>query len=352
MQPAWQDHREWLETDGLGGFASGTVGGIRTRRYHGLLLAATEPPTKRFMLVNGLEASVTTPGGTFPISSQRYDGQVVAPEGYKFVESFTDQPWPRWAYRLPDGTRLEQQIFVRQDMPVVAISWRVISDSTKVSLDVRPLLSGRDYHALHRENPSFNFDAETGAGWVRFRPYESVPAVTAHTNGSYQHEPYWYRRFFYQEEWLRGFEATEELASPGVFRFDLSKGEAILVLAAQTDLPDQPAAQLLDGLRIAEVNRRRRFATRLERAADQYLVRRGRRKRSLLATRGSPTGGATRSSRCADSVWQAVASMTRAPFSSTGHGTCRGACCPTGSPRRGRLPRRSSTTRSMRRSGT
>ena len=71
MNKCWQDHTEWLETDGLGGFASGTVGGIRTRRYHGLLLSATTPPVGRFMLVNGVEVTVTTPNGTFPLSSQR-----------------------------------------------------------------------------------------------------------------------------------------------------------------------------------------------------------------------------------------------------------------------------------------
>jgi predicted glycogen debranching enzyme len=184
MQPAWQDHREWLETDGLGGFASGTVGGIRTRRYHGLLLTAKTPPTQRFMLVNGLDVHVTTPKGTFAVSSQRYDGQVIAPEGYKLIESFTDEPWPTWVYRLPDGTRVEQQVFMRQDAPVTAISWRLVGHARSASLAVRPLLSGRDYHALHRENAHFNFDATPVRGGVRFSPYPSVPAVTAHTNGS------------------------------------------------------------------------------------------------------------------------------------------------------------------------
>src|SRR4051812_44293325 len=98
----WRDQSEWLETDGLGGFASGTVGGIRTRRYHALLTCATTPPTGRVVLVNGFEAIVTTRCGTFPISSQRYAGQVVAPEGFKVVEAFDTEPWPTWRFRLPD----------------------------------------------------------------------------------------------------------------------------------------------------------------------------------------------------------------------------------------------------------
>jgi predicted glycogen debranching enzyme len=280
MQPAWKDHLEWLETDALGGFASGTVGGIRTRRYHGLLLSAVTPPTGRFMLVNGLEIFVNTPAGRFALSSQRYDGQVIAPEGYKHIETFADEPWPKWTYRLPDGTVVQQQILMKQNAPLVAVSWRVVGSPSNVSLDVRPLLSGRDYHSLHRENLEFNFNGESTEDRVRWQPYPSVPSVVASTNGVYRHEPCWYRNFFYQEEWLRGFEATEDLGSPGSFEFDLSKGEAILILSAHAGPTEplqagQPVEQAFECLVLAERNRRRRFATRLERAGDQYIVRRG-----------------------------------------------------------------------------
>src|SRR3954466_15297233 len=89
VNSTWNDQTEWLETDGLGGFASGTAGGIRTRRYHGLLLPGPNPPSGRLMLVNGVEAWVTTPAGRFPLSSQRYDGNVVHPEGFRLIRSFT-----------------------------------------------------------------------------------------------------------------------------------------------------------------------------------------------------------------------------------------------------------------------
>src|SRR3954466_15036202 len=94
---------EWLEPDGLGGFASGTVSGIRTRRYHALLLTATTPPTGRFVLVNGFDAWVDTPNGTYPLSSQRYAPDVTHPDGSQRIESFTAEPWPCWCFRLNDG---------------------------------------------------------------------------------------------------------------------------------------------------------------------------------------------------------------------------------------------------------
>src|ERR1700745_19165 len=103
---------EWLEADGLGGCASGTVSGIRTRRYHALLLTATTPPAGRMVLVNGLDAWIETPDGTFAISSQRYAPDVVHPNGASLIESFDYEPWPRWCYRLADDLVIEQEIFV------------------------------------------------------------------------------------------------------------------------------------------------------------------------------------------------------------------------------------------------
>ena len=86
--------REWLEADGLGGFASGTASGIRTRRYHSLLLVATTPPTGRLVLVNGLDAWVETPGGRFQLSLQCYAPGIIGGDGAQNVEAFSCEPWP------------------------------------------------------------------------------------------------------------------------------------------------------------------------------------------------------------------------------------------------------------------
>src|SRR5262245_25391376 len=98
---------EWLETDGLGGFASGTVSGRRTRRYHALLLTAITPPTGRYVLVNGFDAWVETQAGRFALTSQLYAPHVVYPDGEQRIASFTPDPWPRWTSQLPASTRIE-----------------------------------------------------------------------------------------------------------------------------------------------------------------------------------------------------------------------------------------------------
>src|ERR1700722_19780678 len=95
---------EWLEAGGLGGFASGTVSGIRTRRYHALLLAATTPPAGRMVLVNGFDAEVETAAGRFAVTTQRYVPGTDQPDGVSRLADFTLNLWPRWTYVLPGGT--------------------------------------------------------------------------------------------------------------------------------------------------------------------------------------------------------------------------------------------------------
>ncbi|HTR02427.1 MAG TPA: amylo-alpha-1,6-glucosidase [Thermoanaerobaculia bacterium] len=271
--------REWLEADGLGGFASGTADGLRTRRYHALLLTAKNPPTGRVVLVSGFDAFVETASGRFAISSQRYAPDVVSPDGAGRAESFDQEPWPRWVFALPDGTRVAQEIFVPKDASAVAVSWKLLTGAGPVRLEVRPFFAGRDYHALHHENPAFRFDAAEGdAGLVRFRPYPDMPSVSVRSNGAFAPARDWYRRFAYAEEEARGLDFEEDLASPALFRFDLAAGEAVWLAAAEgheAALGSGGAAAALEALRLAERSRRARFVDRLDRSADAYLVRRG-----------------------------------------------------------------------------
>jgi predicted glycogen debranching enzyme len=269
--PAERLNGEWLEADGLGGFASGTVSGIRTRRYHALLLAATTPPTGRVVLVNGIEAWLETLGGRFALSAQRYTAGVVHPDGHLRIVDFQSDPWPTWIFRAEDGTEVSQEVVACHERGHVVVRWRLRSLPGPAQLTVRPLLSGRDYHGLHHENPSFDFGAEVTGARVLWRPYPGVLAISALTDGSYRHDPIWYRNFQYDAEHERGLDFSEDLASPGVFTWTLNGSAATLVLSAGMVDPDVDARGLID----LEARRRGRFASPLERAADAYVVRRG-----------------------------------------------------------------------------
>lgn len=272
--------REWLEADGLGGFASGTSTGVRTRRYHALLLAATTPPTGRFVLVNGFDAWVETANGTYALSTQHYAPDVLGGDGAQSIERFDWEPWPRWIYRLPEGTRIELELFAVKGEPGTVLSWRVLGRRQDVRLHVRPFLSGRDYHALHHRNADFAFDARVESDRVSWQPYQGVPGVTAFTNGRYLHDPVWYTNFLYREEQARGLDCQEDLAAPGVFSWELGDERAVLILTtkerAAEALPStvQPL-ELFRRRREAEAKRRQQLGSPLARAADAYIVRRG-----------------------------------------------------------------------------
>ncbi len=274
------DSAEWLEADGLGGFASGTTTGIRTRRYHALLLTATNPPADRKVLVSGFEAWVETADGNRFITSQRYAPDVVYPDGSKRISKFEAHPWPVWRFDLGDQTEIEQELFVPHEESAVVLTWRV-PDGTGLrrKLVVRPFLAGRDFHATHHENSAFRFDAEFRGQSVRWKPYLDIPAVVARSNGRYTHSPTWYRNFAYSEERARGLDFIEELASPGLFEWDLERGPANLIFYAEGFAGiDHDQADVLESagkLRATEAERRRGFPNPLALAADSYLARRG-----------------------------------------------------------------------------
>ena len=270
---------EWLETDGLGGFACGTVSGVRTRRYHALLVAATKPPLGRMTLVNGVEVWISTPAGRYALTSHRYLPDVIHPDGARHLTAFTAEPWPRWQYTLPDGTGIEQELFVPHGHSACVLAWRA-TPGRGVTLDMRPLLSGRDYHATHHENSGFRFDPRQRATRVIWTPYDGVPGVEVYSNGDYEHSPDWYRSFSYSEELARGLDHVEDLASPGIFRWRLAAGDAVCLFATQGQrLPDgTPADAIVASLRAHEQRRRSSFPSPLHRAADAFIVSRGQRR--------------------------------------------------------------------------
>jgi predicted glycogen debranching enzyme len=279
---------EWLEADGLGGYASGTAGGLRTRRYHGLLLCAQEPPQDRRLLVQGFVAWLETPNGRAELWPQAYaDGYVTERDAE--LTSFDAEPWPRWVLRTAQGPCVEIELFVPHGRPAVALHFRLSEPCHEpVTLHVRPLLSGRDFHALHHENPSFDFVPQMRGALLRFAPYPGTPAVQSLSNAHFEPAPDWYRRFHYAEEAARGLDSSEDLASPGVLSLELAHDEQELWWLLQGEvpgaiiMPPEGARDLVEGLRREERERRQRAADPLERAASAYIVRRGDGK-SIIA---------------------------------------------------------------------
>jgi predicted glycogen debranching enzyme len=275
---------EWLEADGLGGFSSGTSSGLRTRRYHALLLVAARPPADRWVLVSGFDAWLDTAEGREQLTEQHYAPSVTTRANAR-IERFEAWPWPEWRYVTESGLVVRQELTVLRDRPLVLLTFRLETPRAGVQLSLRPFLGGRELHHLHHENQRFGFEPERDDARLTFRPYPGVPAIVSWSNGDYRHAPEWYRNFRYVEEQRRGLDCDEDLAAPGVITFDLSKEEASWLLTAET-----PGAPELDSASLAELSRtlkpseraRRARQSPLECAAEAYLVKRGG-GRSIIA---------------------------------------------------------------------
>jgi predicted glycogen debranching enzyme len=232
------------------------------------------------VLVNGFDASVTTSSGPYALSSQLYPSEIIHPDGGRRIAGFKSDPWPQWNFSLEDGTQLQQELFVVHGASIVCLCWRLLTPVPKAILSLRPFFSGRDYHAMHHENPAFQFQPNILDRRLLWYPYSGLPGIISLHNGEYLHQPDWYRNFVYEQEHDRGLDFAEDLASPGAFHWDLGKAEAILIFAAagfeNNQLPaDRSAEQLALSLRSAERRRRAAFVTPLDRSADAYLVKRG-----------------------------------------------------------------------------
>lgn len=275
---------EWLEADGQGGFASGTIGGERTRRYHGLLTPAVPAPETRWVMAAGFDAWLDNQGEPVRIFPQRYWPDVVGPDRRCTMIRFDHLPWPTWVLQSPDGTTLRHDLLIHRKTRSVVLRWSNPTEAM-VRFKLRLLLAGRAYHATHHENPAFDFGLRPGRvlGW---QPYPGLPSVYAAVNGFYTHDPVWYRRFQYKAEQERGLDFLEDLASPGVLSWEIGPSQPAYLLLNTDPFPSAPVqsqtADLAETFIADERDRRGRLGSPLALAADAYLVQ-GRRGRTVIA---------------------------------------------------------------------
>ena len=270
--------REWLETNGIGGYASSTITGMNTRRYHGLLVAATKPPVGRMVLLSKLEETLIVDGRRIELSSNQYPG-VVYPQGHERLKEFRQGPFPTFVYDV-DGLQVEKCVFMVDGENTTVVEYRV---NRACTLEIRPLIAFRDYHATAHENSAIRGSFDASPGSVAISPYDGCPTLhLAHTPADIQATGEWYRNFEYAVEQERGLDFREDLFNPLLLTFDFSQaGRAAIVAGTEPRTADS-----VDRLRGGEMRRRERvlaaapgkdpFVRALVRAADQFIVRRGR----------------------------------------------------------------------------
>lgn len=287
--------REWLETNGLGGFASSTPYGLNTRRYHGLLVAATHPPVGRLVLLSKLEETLIIDGRRFELSANQYPG-TIHPEGQHLLQEFRLDPFPIFTHAV-EGIVIEKSIFMIDGENSTVVQYKLLeggagassnsaSTTSNIQLELRALVAFRDYHSLAHENGSLDKSVEVEKGRVTMKPFAESPALyLAHDADELDATSFWYRNFEYRVERERGFDFTEDLYSPFALRFDLSRRDACANVIASTERRDVSHA---DEYRQREIKRRQRviaaamfedeFLSSLAAAAGQFIVARNAQK--------------------------------------------------------------------------
>ncbi len=271
---------EWLVTNGLGGFAAGTVSGARTRRYHGLLVAALHPPVERTVMVAKIETIARYDGQEFALTSNEFAGGTVDPRGFENIESFRlEGGTPVWRYVLGDAI-VEQRITMIHGENTTAVSFRLVRASAPLGLVLRPLCTYRDYHGQTRgEGWTLGFTAGASSCEVEAFP-GAKPYRLSVDKGRFEESSGWYWNFRHRAETRRGLDDREDLYSPGRFMIELRPGEsATLVATAERATSAGPTLwaverrrqeQLLTTARHCEEG----WLRHLVLAADQFLVQR------------------------------------------------------------------------------
>ncbi|HEX5226270.1 MAG TPA: amylo-alpha-1,6-glucosidase [Bryobacteraceae bacterium] len=281
--------REWLEANGIGGFACSTIIGLNTRRYHSLLTAAMHPPAGRAVLLSKLEETLVLGDRRFELGANRYK-DLVHPRGYEHLASFRIDPFPIFRYRCED-VEVEKTVFLVDGENTVVVLYDLIGDlqGRPCSLEVRPLVAFRDYHSTTHANDAIDRRVEAEDGLTSIAPYPGLPRLYfAHDAESIDSAGAWFYNFEYEREKERGLDALEDLYNPLALRFDLAQNTRATIIASTAHHRASEAPTLRDN----ESRRRGRvtqasntgdpLATLLTQAGDQFIVARGQQK-SVIA---------------------------------------------------------------------
>ncbi|MGQ9791785.1 MAG: amylo-alpha-1,6-glucosidase [Armatimonadota bacterium] len=265
--------REWLLTNGIGGFACGTIAGVRTRRYHGLLTAATPHPVGRVLVLAEIEAWVEKDSRSYPISAHLYHG-AIHPNGIRYLKRFNLHPCPTHLYAV-ENVVIERQVWLVPSLNAVMVRYTLPSGRGTVRLRLTPLFACRDYHALTHVNSALNPQAEEVApSLYRLTPYPGFPAIFLHTGGAYFiPRADWYYAFHYPAESERGLDDTEDLWTPGRLVCELQGGESLTVAVSLEPLAQVPA-EPPEGQTVPKPFCEHPLASALWCAAEQFIIRR------------------------------------------------------------------------------
>jgi predicted glycogen debranching enzyme len=266
--------KEWIITNGIGGYASSTVVGANARGYHGLLVASLPPGVTRFLLLSKVEEEMVVAGVEYGLSVSRYPG-TLHPQGLRYLKEFRLDPLPTFVYEIAETT-LRKRIRMPLGQNQAVVTYEVQKADKPLELRLRPLINFRDFHSRTKEAEGLSFtqSASSRGTVVRLGTTEKRLYLDA-SRGEYRPDGLWYREMIYDQEASRGLSDREDHFSPGMFAVTLRQGDEVELVA---NLPAEDVGGLryygrnmsypLTGLR-EEISNLRWW---LERAADDFIV--------------------------------------------------------------------------------
>ena len=271
--------REWLVTNGLGGFGAGTIAGCQTRRYHGLLVAAEKPPVGRTVRLVDLDVVAQVGDRAYELGCHEYADGTIHPTGHWLIESFLlDGTVPTWTYAIGDA-RLTKRVFMARGRNSTYVIFTLDRSLEALTLVIRPLCSGRDYHSHRRGDGGYLSESVDGGCTVAATGVSPDLILTA-DSGSFAASPGMQWNVRHRVEAARGLDAEEDLYTPGAFTAMLVPG-ATLAITATVERATVPASTALAELRDHEARllegagaSQPAWIRQLMLAADQFIVSR------------------------------------------------------------------------------
>jgi predicted glycogen debranching enzyme len=280
--------QEWLETNGLGGWASSSVSGANTRNYHGLFVSAIKPPVDRAVLLSKLEENVLIKEHRYELSTNQFP-QKIAAEGLKFLTKFTKDLFPVFQFNV-GSVEIKKTIAAIYQEDVVVVTYEVTKAEAEFILELKPFIAFRDYHSLSKDNSHINKAAEFGNGVLKLKPYDGFPSLYIFVNDSvFNFNPAWFHNFEYKQEQERGLRYAEDLFSHGNFFLKLKEGSKVGIVISTSPTTSTDAFALLakEKIRrealIEDLPVKDHLSKILSMAADQFLVKRGEDLRTIIA---------------------------------------------------------------------
>ncbi|NJK67118.1 MAG: glycogen debranching protein [Microcoleus sp. CSU_2_2] len=283
------ESREWSVTNGIGGYASGTIAGLLTRRYHGLLVAALKPPLGRTLMLAKLDETAVYYDRAYPLYTNRWADGTIEPHGYKYIESFhLEGTTPVWRFALADAI-LEKRIWMQQSANTAYIQYRLHRASKPIALAVKALINYRDYHHITSAG-DWQMTLETLTAGVCVTAFPKSAPLYLLTDAEPEAKfrvstPLynWHYGFDLAAEKRRGLEFCEDHLHAATFHLTIAPGQSLTLIASTEKNPQLNGGTALESRRTYEGELLEKWSkaiespdwiNRLVLAADQFIVSR------------------------------------------------------------------------------